>query len=75
MHVLPDLACFFLVDPFGKGPMLLANLAVVGFSRNECGSDLFEFRIERFIVQKHPIIVIILVESILDLTNRLDYLP
>lgn len=75
MHVLPDLARFFLIDPFWKRPMFLGNLPVVGFPRYEGGRDLLEIRIEWFIIKKHPIVVMILIESILDLTNRLDYLP
>ena len=49
-HVFADFARFVLVDVWGVGPVLVGDLAVVGFSRNESGGDFLEGFVKRLVV-------------------------
>ena len=55
--------------------MILGNLAISGSPGNESGSELYEILVEVFVVEEDPIVVIVPVKSILNLTNRLDDIP
>lgn len=75
VHVLPDLASFVLVNPFRETPMFLRDLAIVSFPRYEGSGDLLEFTIKWLVVEEYPIIVVIPVESILNMADRLHDFP
>ena len=49
-HLLPNLACLFLVNVWWERPVLFWNLPIVGFSRYQGGCDLFECIIERLVI-------------------------
>lgn len=55
--------------------MLLWDQTVMGFSRHERGRYLLEILVEGLIVQKHPVVVVVPVESIFHLTNRSGDFP
>ncbi|TKW55601.1 hypothetical protein CTA1_12336 [Colletotrichum tanaceti] len=74
-HVLANLAGLFLVNPLGERPMLLRDLAIDRLARDKRGSDLLEGGIERFVVQKDPVIVVAAVEAVLNLTNGTGDVP
>ena len=74
-HVFSDLSCFFLINPRWKRPVIFLDLAVMCLSGCQRCCDSNEFITEWFVVEKHPIVVIILVESVFDLTNGSCYFP
>ena len=55
--------------------MLLRYLLVMRLSGDEGCGDLLEGRVERFIVQKDPIVMVIPVEAVFYLPDRLDNIP
>lgn len=75
VHVLPDLASFVLVNPFRETPVFLRDLAVVGFPGYEGSGDLLEFTVKWFVVEEYPVIVVIPVESILNMADRFHDFP
>lgn len=75
VHVLPDLASFFLVNPFRETPMFLRDLAIVSFPRYEGSSDLLKLTIKWLVVEEYPIIMVIPVKSILNMADRLHDFP
>lgn len=74
-HILPDLGSLVLVDKVWEGPVLLRNIAIVCFPRNERCCDSFKFRVERLVVEEHPIVVILPIEPILHRADGFDDLP
>lgn len=74
-HVRPDLSRLPLVNEVGKRPMFVRNLAIIGFPRDKCGGDPFKFGIKWFVIEEHPIIMIISIEAILHHSNGLDDIP
>lgn len=75
VHVLPDLASFILINPFRETPMFLRDLAVVSFPRYEGSGNLLKFAVKWLVVEEYPIIVVIPVESILNMADRLHDFP
>ena len=55
--------------------MILGYLAISCSPGNEGGGELYEILVEVLVVEKDPIVVIVPVESILNLTYRLDDIP
>lgn len=55
--------------------MFLLDLAIMSLTRYESARDLDECVIERFVVEENPVVVIVAVESVLNLTNGTCYLP
>ncbi len=75
LHILTDLLGLVLVDPFGEGPVLLGNLAIVGFSGCQGCCNLLECVIKGLVVKEDPVVIIAAVETILDLSNGLGNIP
>ena len=67
-HVFADLACVVLVNEGRKRPVLFRDLAIVSLSRNERSRHLLEIVVKGFVIEEDPIIVVVSVESILNLT-------
>lgn len=74
-HILAHSFRFVLIDMVRKRPVLLGNDSVFGRTRNKRSRDLLELFIELLVVQEHPIIVKLLVESVLDLSDGASNLP
>ena len=74
-HVLSRLLCLFLINEVGERPLFFRNKTIVCFARDERSRDAFEIVVKRLVVEEHPVVVIIPVESILDLANRPSNLP
>src|ERR1700722_13731868 len=74
-HIFADLARLLLVNEGRERPVLFGYLAIVSLSRDEGSRDLFEVVVKWFVIQEHPIVVVIPVKSILNLTNRSRNLP
>lgn len=75
LHFCSNLGRLFLVDKVRERPVLRRNESIVCLPRYKIRSCLLEFFIERFIIQEDPVIVIIFVESVLHLADRLGNLP
>lgn len=74
-HVLTNGLGLVLVDPFWERPVLLWNKSVSGLARGESAGDLLERVVKLLVVQEYPIIVVLVVESVLDLADRTRNLP
>lgn len=74
-HVLTDLGCFFLVNPFREGPVLLGNFAIERFAGHEGGGHFLESIVEWLIVQEDPVVIIAAVEAIFNLSDGFRELP
>src|SRR5271154_2343723 len=74
-HIFADLARLLLVNERRERPVLFRYLAIVSLSGDERSRDLFEVVVKWFVIQEHPIVVVIPVKSILNLTNRSRNLP
>ncbi len=74
-HVFPDRARLLLIDEVGEGPVFRRDLAVMGLSGDERSCDFLESLVEGLVVQEHPVIIVLPVESILDLADRVSYVP
>ena len=68
-HVFPDFLGFILIDEIRERPMLFWYCTIVGRPRYQSRRDLLEIFIKLLVVKEHPIVVVIPVESIFDLTN------
>lgn len=55
--------------------MLLGDLAVLCLARHERAGDLYELFVEIIVVEKHPVVVELAVETIFDVTNGLGDFP
>lgn len=49
--------------------MLFWDLPIMRLARNEGGGNLSEFVIERLVVQKHPVVVVVPVEAVFNLPD------
>ena len=75
VHLLASVPRFVLIDPLRIRPVLLGDEAVVRVSRHHRRGEFLELLVKRFIVQEDPVIVIVSVESILDLSNGMGQFP
>lgn len=75
VHVLAHLLRLFLINPFGKAPVLLVNLSISRSAGCQGGRDLLERFVKVVIVQEDPIVVVGVVEAVLDLADRSGDLP
>jgi len=75
LHLLTNLGSLLLVNPFGKGPVLLGDLAVLCLARHERRCDLFELIVEIIIIEEDPVVVELAVEAVFDLADRLGNIP
>ena len=50
--------------------MFFGDLAIVGFARDKGCCDLLEVVVKGFVIQEDPVVVVVPVESILNLTYR-----
>lgn len=74
-HVLSNLLGLVLVNPVRVGPVVLGNKTIMSLAGHQCGCSLLESVVEGFVIQEDPIVVVVAVEAILDLSNRLRNLP
>lgn len=74
-HVGADLGSLVLVNPLRERPVLLGDLAIFCVSGGKGRSDLLELVVERLVVQEDPVVVELLVETVLDLTDGTSNLP
>lgn len=74
-HVVAHLLRLVLVDPFGVRPVLVGDDAVMRVSGNQRRGDLLELVVELLVVQEDPVVVVIPVETVLDLSNGLGDVP
>lgn len=74
-HFLSHLPGLILVNEVGERPVFFGDLAVMGLARNEGGGNLLKGFIEWLIVKKNPIIAIIPIKSIFNMSNRFDNFP
>ena len=75
VHLLTDLCGFLHVDPLWKRPMLFGNFAIPCVARHERGGDLLEGVIEVGVIQEDPVVVVLAIESILNLADRTSNFP
>lgn len=75
LHLFADLGSPVLVDPFGEGPVLLWNLAVLCLAGYESGGDLYELVVEVVVIEEDPVVVELAVEAVLDMADGLGDLP
>lgn len=75
LHILPNLGGFCLVDKVRERPVLFRNDSIMRFPRYKSSSYLYELVVEGHVIKKDPVIVIIPVESVLHLADRLGDLP
>lgn len=74
-HVLPRPPSLVLVDEIWERPVLMGYLAVMGFAGYQGSCYRLEGVIERLVVQEDPIVMVISIESILNLSDRFDNFP
>lgn len=74
-HISANLGCLVLIDKFGEFPMLVRNQAIVRFPGYQSCGQLLECLIERLVVEENPVIVVLSIEAILDMTNRFGNVP
>lgn len=74
-HILSYFLCFILVNPIWKGPVLWRDQAIIGFAGYKGAGDSFKGRIEGLLVQEHPVISVLSIETIFNLAYRLGYVP
>lgn len=55
--------------------MLNRDLRIVGGAGDEAGGDRLEVLVEGLVIEEDPIIMVLVIESILDLADRARYLP
>lgn len=75
LHVLPNLPGLLLVDPFRVRPMLRGDQTIVRLAGDERRCDFLEGIIEGLVVQEDPVVVVVAVETVLHLPDRLRDLP
>lgn len=75
IHFLASIGRLILVDPVGIGPVLLRDQAIVSRAGDQRGGQLFEILVKLLVIQEHPIVVVITVESVLDGSDGLDQIP
>ena len=68
-HVLAHFARFILVDEGRERPVLFRDFAIVCLSRDEGCCDLLEVVVKSVVIQKDPVVIVVPVESILNLTD------
>lgn len=74
-HILPNLPGLAPVDPFRIGPVLVRDEAVVSLPRHQGGGDLLKLVVKLLVVQEDPVVIVVTVETVLDLPNRLGDVP
>jgi len=75
LHLLAHLGGTVLVDEVGEGPVLRGDLAVLGCARDQHRGDFLKLVIEVIVVQEDPVVVVLAVEAILNIANRLGDVP
>ena len=75
LHGLANLGGLVLVNPFGEGPVLCGNLAILGGAGHKRGGDLLELVAEVVVVEEDPVVVELAVEAVFDLADGLGNLP
>lgn len=69
-HVFSCLFRLLLVNPLRERPVLFGNQSVFSLSRSKSARDLLERVVKSFVVQKDPVVMELVVEAVLDLTDR-----
>lgn len=74
-HVLAHLFGLILVNPLGERPVLLGDFAIVSLAGDERCGDSLERIVKRLIIEKDPVVVVSLVETVLYLADRASDIP
>lgn len=74
-HLLSRLLGLILVNPVRIRPMLFGNFAVVCGTGSQRGGQLLEVLVEFLIVQENPVVVVVAIEAILDISDGFGDLP
>lgn len=74
-HIFTDSLSLLLVDPGRKRPVLLRNETIMCLARHERRGHFLETIIERFVIQKDPVVVVVPIEPIFNLANGSCNLP
>ena len=74
-HLFAHLLGSVLIDEVGERPVLLGNLAIMRLAGDQRGCDGLELVIELLVVQEHPVVVVIVVETVLNVPDGLHDLP
>ena len=75
LHRFADLGGLVLVNPFGEGPVLFGNLAVLGLAGHKSRCNLLELVVELVVVEENPVVVELAVEAVFDLADGLGDFP
>lgn len=69
LHVVARLCSLVLVNPLGIAPMFLGYFAILSFAGDQGLCNLFKLIIEIVVVEKDPVVVILVVEAVFYLMN------
>ncbi len=75
LHLLTHLGSLVLVNPLWERPVLLGNLAILGFTGHEGSCHFLELVVEFLVIEEDPIVVELAIETILNMANGFGNLP
>lgn len=74
-HLHSNVLGLILIDPVRVGPLILRDEAVKDLTGGHARGEVLERLVERFFLEKDPVVVVFIVETVIDTLHGLDNIP